>query len=222
MDEWTACKSGVGGVSEVICLSVTCRPNWRPWLEHQLAKQEHPHELIVFDDCVKPTWTVAVRPERRLQMTLGEKRQALLDIMPKGEPFCWWDDDDWFPKERIYIGQELLKEPAIDIIGYGEGIFVDVKTLQTRRLDAGERVTFNGAIFSPRAALTKFQPMNRGEDTMWLQGVLKDATVVSYPNMQHAWMSHEGNVSGKRGSMSFEGPKFQRFDSWELKFLATL
>lgn len=217
----------------MLALCVTCRPAWQPWLLHELAKQEHDHQLIVFDDCSTPlTWperTVVVRRENRLRMTLGEKRQAVLCLAePLNEPFAWFDDDDWHPNARLAVGASLLAyENAcdgtkIDVIGYHAGIFVDVKTLQTRRLETGDSVTFNGAVFAPHCAKQRFEPMNRGEDTMWLRSVLKDSTVVSSPVMQHAWMSHDGNVTGKRGSMSFEGARFSRFDSWELEFLRSI
>lgn len=223
----------------MLALCVTCRPAWQPWLLHQLAKQEHDYQLIVFDDCSKPLegWpkdTVVIRRADRLKMTLGEKRQAVLCLAePLDEPFAWFDDDDWHPKERLYMGSVMLNPtntvgsiphelPWPTVVGYHAGIFVDVKTLQTRRLETGDSVTFNGAVFAPHCAKQRFQPMNRGEDTAWLRSVLKDATVVSSPVMQHAWMSHDGNVTGKRGSMTFEGARFSRFDSWEKSFLEKL
>ena len=30
-----------------LALVLTCRPQWRAWLDHTLAKQEHPYTLIV-------------------------------------------------------------------------------------------------------------------------------------------------------------------------------
>jgi hypothetical protein len=202
-------------------------------LIHQLAKQELGYRLFVFDDCSTPLrWDgidhTLVRPSNRLQLSLGQKRQCLLDLIQnEGEPFAWFDDDDWHPKERLATGTAFLVPPSIpipmpplpDSVGYHEGIFCDVKTLQTRKLDTHESLTFNGAVFAPHCAKFSFDPVNRGEDTLWLRKVLADATVVSSPIMEHCWMSHEGNVTGKRGSMTFEGRKFARFDSWELEFL---
>ena len=209
----------------MLALTVTCRPAWKPWLLHQLAKQEHRYRLVVFDDCTFPQeWpegSLVYRSEKRLRMTLGEKRQMLMQApFDLGEPFAWFDDDDWHPKERLAMGEKLTA--LADVVGYSEGLFVDVKTLQTRRLDTGTRVTFNGAVFAAHCSKARFQPVNRGEDTLWLQTVLKDAMVVSSPMMQHCWMSHEGNITGKRGSMSFEGARFSRFDSWEKSFLEKL
>lgn len=210
----------------MIALSVTCRPLWQPWLLHQLAKQEESYKLYVFDDCSKPlTWTgpvVTARPSNRLQLSLGQKRQCLLDlIQDQREPFAWFDDDDWHPKHRFAVALEMFKSP-VDVVGYHQGLFVDVKSLQTRKLQTGASVTFNGAVFAPQCSAHRFEPMHRGEDTTWLNSVLKDATVVSSPMMEHAWMSHDANVTGKRGSMSFEGPRFARLDSWEKAFLENL
>jgi hypothetical protein len=198
-------------------LLLTCRPHFKPWVLYQLAKQEHECSLLVFDDCSKPTWPgVSIRPSERMRMTLGEKRQQLLDLVT--DNFCWLDDDDWIPNCRFSMSQLL---DTVDIVGADRGLFVDVGTLRTRRIELPP-VVFNGAVFRKDLAKHKMQPVNRGEDTLWLQAVTKDSTVVSSPVMQHAWLSHDGNVTGKRGSMTFEGPKFQRFDSWELKFLSEM
>lgn len=211
----------------MLALVLTCRPQWRGWLDHQLAKQEHPHTLIVFDDSSKaqewPKGSVVIRTNDRLKLSLGEKRQLiLLAAEARNEPFAWFDDDDWHPKHRLTIGAKLIGEAAVDAVGYHSGTFCDVKTLQTRKLDTGDRLCFNGAVYAPHCAKTRFQPLNRGEDTAWNRSALASATIVSSPDMEHCWMSHEGNVTGKRGSMSFEGPKFRHFDSWELEFLRSL
>ena len=197
-------------------LLLTCRPHFKPWAQYQLQKQEHPYELIVLDDCSKPCWDGALRPDNRLKLTLGEKRQLLLDRVT--DNFCWLDDDDWIPNCRFSMSQLL---DQVDVVGTDRGLFVDVGTLRTRRIELPP-VVFNGALFRRDAAKHKMQPVNRGEDALWLQAVMKDSTLCSSPVMQHAWLSHDGNVTGKRGSMTFEGPKFQRFDSWELKFLSEL
>lgn len=209
----------------MIALVLTCRPQWQPWLLHQLAKQETEHSVVLFDDCSKPLeWkpAVTVRPNNRLQLSMGAKRQMLLDVIKtEREPFAWFDDDDWHPKERLAIGQALIDDGAT-AAGYAEGTFCDVKTLQTRKLACGEAVTFNGAVFAPQCATYTFDAINRGEDTNWLRKVLAGATVVSSPIMEHCWMSHDGNICGRRGSMTFEGRRFDRFDSWELDFLRKL
>lgn len=212
----------------MLALSITCRPHWRDFLLHQLAKQETLLHLVVFDDSkdgiswpkVRGISLQVIRPERRLQLSLGEKRELVLEQARRlGEPFAWFDDDDWHPQERLYVGGELVTKDRLDAVGYEWGTFCDVTTLQTRRINAGSRLCFNSAIFSPQCARAKFQPLHRGEDTAWLGACLKDATVVSSPMFEHAWMSHNGNVTGKRGSMSFESPRFTRFDSWEREFL---
>lgn len=207
----------------MLALTVTCRPQFQPWLLHQLAKQETHVHLVVFDDAAVPmVWKNAtiVRPERRLQLSLGEKRELVLEHARRlGEPFAWFDDDDWHPPERLIVGGELVTKDRVDACGYEWGTFCDVKTLQTRRLNTGMRLCFNSAVFSPQCAKHKMQPVHRGEDTLWMGAVLASATIVSSPMFEHAWLSHEGNVTGKRGSMSFEGRKWDRFDSWERKFL---
>lgn len=221
----------------MLALSVTCRPHFQPWLLHQLAKQEHDHDLFVFDDATKPmTWpkgTTVIRPDNRLKLTLGEKRETLLEYVRSKKfttcgglgdaqyhPFAWFDDDDWHSKERLTVAERLLD--YVDVVGYESGVFCDVKTLQTRTLNTGDRVCFNSAVYGGRCAVHKFQPVTRGEDTLWQREVLKDATIVSAPVMQHVWLSGDWNVTGRRGSMSFEGPRFSRFDSWELDFLRKL
>lgn len=195
-------------------LLLTCRPQWITWVLHQLAKQDHQYELTVLDDCSSPTWLGAIRPTNRLQLSLGEKRQLLLNEVT--DDFCWLDDDDWIPPCRFAMS-ECLKD--FDVVGYNEGLFVDVKSFATRRIKS-DHVCFGGALFRRDMSRHVVPPLHRGEDTAWLQKVLADATVVSSPIMQHAWMSHEGNVVGKRGSMSFPGARFEKLDSWERKFLA--
>lgn len=215
----------------MLALVVTCRPQFQGWLLHQLAKQETLLHVIVFDDAVKPMeWPKAhglsiqvLRPERRLHLSLGEKRELVLEQARRlGEPFAWFDDDDWHPRERLYVGGELVTKDKLDAVGYEWGTFCDVKTLQTRRLNTGSRLCFNSAVFSPQCAKSKMQPLHRGEDTLWLQACLNGATIVSSPMFEHAWLSHNGNVTGKRGSMSFEGAKFTKLDSFEKRFLEQL
>lgn len=211
----------------MLALVLTCRPEWRRWLDWQIAKQEHPVTLIVFDDSSKaqewPKGSVVIRTNDRLKLSLGEKRQLiLLAAELRNEPFAWFDDDDWHPKHRLTIGHKLITEAAVDAVGYHLGTFCDVKTLQTRKLDTGDRLCFNGAVYAPHCAKTRFQPLNRGEDTSWNRTALASATIVSSPDMQHAWISGDWNVTGRRGTMSYEGPKFKLFDSFELEFLKAL
>lgn len=204
----------------MLALSLTCRPHWQEWLYHQLDKQEHKHQLVVYDDALpRQTWrkgTVVIYGAS--SRALGVKRDELLRQVGN-EPFAWFDDDDWHPKERLVVAEGLLEGGGIDAVGYEWGTFCDVETLQTRRLNTGSRVCFNSAVFAPQCAKVPMQPMYRGEDTAWLASCLKDATIVSSPMFEHCWMSHEGNVTGKRGSMSFEGRRWSKFDAWELKFL---
>lgn len=208
----------------MLALTLTCRPQWRPWLDHQLAKQEFMHTLIVFDDSstaqMWPTGSVVIRTNDRLKLSLGEKRQlVLLAAESYDEPFAWFDDDDWHPRHRLRIGSKLIKSAAVDAVGYHTGVFCDVKSLQTRRLDTGDRLCFNGAVYAAHCAKARFQPLNRGEDTAWNRSALASATIVSSPDMEHAWISGDWNVTGRRGTMSYEGPRFSKFDSWEKKFL---
>lgn len=204
----------------ITCLSVTCRPNWQPWLLHQFAKQTHEDKkLVVFDDSLTAQrWPDHVVVHRAKLGSLGEKRQYLLDRIDT--PFAWFDDDDWHPACRLDIGSALL--PYVDIVGCRDGLFTDVVLHKTRRIETLDPVVFNGAVFGADRRLFKFQPLHRGEDTAWMQLAIKDARVCSTPELQHAWLCHDANVTGKRGSMSFEGARFTRFDSWELEFLRSL
>lgn len=204
----------------MLALVLTCRPHWRPWLMYQLAKQEHPHTLLVYDDSMQrqewPKRVHVLRGDHR--RSLGEKRNELLALVHE-QPFAWFDDDDWHPKERLVVAEGLLDGGGIDAVGYELGTFCDVQSLQTRRLNTGSRLCFNSAVFAPHCAKHRMQPLHRGEDTAWLASCLKDATVVSSPMFEHCWMSGDWNVTGRRGSMSFEGRRWNRFDTWELKFL---
>jgi hypothetical protein len=202
----------------IAVLVLTCRPAWQKWFEHQLAKQETPHKLLVLNDCytsqVYMGASAVLRPARR-NMSLGEKRQQLLNSIPTDcESFCWLDDDDWIPRWRLAHGG------LADVVGCRDGLFCDVQTMRTRRLETGTPVVFNGALFDRRYASVPMLPLERGEDTMWLNSVCKDATILSSPMLQHAWLCHDSNVTGKRGSMSFEGPTFAGLDDWERRFLA--
>lgn len=201
----------------ITCLAVTCRPNWQPWLLHQFNKQTYENKrLVVFDDALSPqTWPSHVTVIRERLGSLGEKRQALLNTVTT--PFCWMDDDDWHPQCRLDVAAALL--PHVDMVGARDGLFTDVALHKTRRIETLDPVVFNGAVFDEGCRLSKFQPLHRGEDTAWMQLVIKDARICSTPEMQHAWLCHDANVTGKRGSMSFDGPRFTRFDSWELEML---
>ncbi len=202
----------------ISCLSVTCRPNWQPWLLHQFRKQTHDaRKLVVFDDSLSPQqWPSDVIVHRAKLGSLGEKRQYLLDRIDT--PFAWFDDDDWFPAHRLTIGAAMVERVAA--MGARDGLFIDAVTHKTRRLETGDPVVFNGAVFAAHCRLHKFQPLHRGEDTAWMGLVTKDAMICSSPEMQHGWLSHDSNVTGKRGSISFEGPKFRKFDAFEQAFLS--
>ncbi len=204
----------------ISCLSVTCRPHFQPWLLHQFRKQTHDaRKLVVFDDSLSPQqWPSDVVVHRAKLGSLGEKRQCLLDRIDT--PFAWFDDDDWFPACRLTVGATMLS--LVDAVGCRDGLFTDVVLHKTRRIETLDPVVFNGAVFAAHCRLHKFQPLHRGEDTAWMQLVIKDATICSTPELQHAWLCHDANVTGKRGSMSFEGKRFDRFDAWELEFLRTL
>lgn len=203
----------------ISCLAVTCRPDWQKFLLHQYAKQTYARkQLIVFDDSLSPQkWPEHVTVIRGKLGSLGEKRQALLDTLRPEWAFAWFDDDDWHPACRLDVGAAMLEH--VDVVGCRDGLFTDVVLHKTRRIETLDPVVFNGAVFGADCRLFKFQPLHRGEDTAWMQLVIKDARICSTPEMQHCWMSHETNVTGKRGSMSFEGKRFERFDSWELSFL---
>lgn len=206
----------------MFALVLTCRPHFRPWLQYQLGKQEHPHQLVVFDDCTEPQdWgkdAVTVRPSNRMQLSLGQKRQCLLDIIKDmGQPFAWFDDDDWQAPGRLTI-TSAFEGAAVHVIGCRDGLFLDCKTLATRALSYPPLI-FNSAVFSADCATVPFQPMHRGEDTDWLGRVCRDRVLVTTPELQHAWVSHNGNVTGKRGSMTFSGPRFTKLDAWERSFL---
>lgn len=204
----------------ISCLSVTCRPHFQPWLLHQFAKQTHDSKkLIVFDDSLSgQQWPGDVVVHRAKLGSLGEKRQYLLDRIEG--PFAWFDDDDWSPVCRLDVGHAML--PHVDIVGCRDGLFTDVVLHKTRRIETLDPVVFNGAVFAADRRLFKFQPLHRGEDTAWMQLAISDAVICSTPELQHAWLCHDANVTGKRGSMSFEGPVFKRFDSFEMEFLRKL
>ncbi len=203
----------------ISCLSITCRPQFQPWLLHQFRKQTHlAHRLVVFDDSLSPQqWPSDVVVLRAKLGSLGEKRQYLLDCIEGA--FAWFDDDDWHPVSRLTVGAAMLER--VDVVGCRDGLFTDVTTLRPRRLEI-EPLVFHSAVFGAKSRLHKFQPLHRGEDTAWMQLVVRDAMLCTTPELRHAWLSHDTNVTGKRGSMSFEGPAFKRFDSWETGFLRAL
>ena len=54
--------------------------------------------------------------EDQKQMTIGDKRQRLLE-MAKGQMICYIDDDDWVPSYYLKKILEVIK-PDVDCIGF--------------------------------------------------------------------------------------------------------
>lgn len=114
----------VSGQPLVSCIMPTCdRLQFVPEAVRCFLRQDHPNlELVIVDDGVNPVApALPVDPRLRLirlaaKRNVGAKRNIACDSA-RGEFIAHWDDDDWYPADRIRRQVAALRSDQVEICG---------------------------------------------------------------------------------------------------------
>ena len=192
----------------VACLVCTNRPEWEPWVSHQIAKQL-PYEGAEYIPILAMCKDSSI-PRKRTDLLLWAASE-------RADYIAFFDDDDWSPPDRLATALRFLESPTaksdllLDAVGSAHSYFVDsrpgeLKDARCVRYRAPEGLVFNGAVFRLDAVPNAFNPaLTIGEDTTWL-GKWFD----SNPNYlitggpMHLWLCHEKNTTNRATERSFD------------------
>lgn len=193
----------------VACLTVTNRPHWRKFVEHQVDKQA---------GCSSRTHLVVENPP-----TIAAGRTLLLKQARelRAKYVAWFDDDDWANPFRLTFAlNRFALSPDICAFGNVRSFFVSTATRRGLEYHAPEGIIFNGAVFELACVPEAFdEALVVGEDTAWL-----DRWMASLPSYyvngipMHAWLCHGENVTNRASARTFEQslPFVISDDDWRL------
>ena len=136
----TSCPQTVPAVVEaplVTCIMPTYnRPLFVPQAIRCFLRQDYPNlELLVVDDGTEPVAACIPESDRiryiRLdrKATIGAKRNLACE-QARGEFIVHWDDDDWYPADRVTRQIDALRGRDHDISGTSRIYYYDVATTQ--------------------------------------------------------------------------------------------
>jgi glycosyltransferase involved in cell wall biosynthesis len=124
----------------VTCIMPTCdRLNFVPHAVSCFLRQDYPNlEFVIVDDGAA---TVAPLlpddPRFRLIRLPGKKnvgaKRNIACAAARGEFIIHWDDDDWYPPDRVTRQIEALREGHADICGTSTLFYYDAKSAQASR-----------------------------------------------------------------------------------------
>lgn len=165
----------------ISCLTVTNRPEWRAWVNHQVAKQttSADFEHIVIE--TGPGETIGAARTRALKAA-------------KYETIAWFDDDDWSHPDRLAIAREYLGS-FIDAVGNYSSFMIDAKSLRCLRYPGYGRMIFNGGVFRKSNYPESFSNVSQGEDLEWIIRARGTREVVIRDMVMSAWLCHEKNIT---------------------------
>ena len=178
-------------------------------------------ELVIVDDGTDPVEDCIpvddriryIRLDRRL--TTGAKRN-LACSKSQGELIAHWDDDDWYPSNRLSRQVSGLAEHGADICGSSKMLFCD--TAGERAFEYAYVASGNGWVGGSTLAYQKsfwnrnnFPDITIGEDSRFIwDGRTKNIFDFNDPTLCIA-MIHSGNTSPKATDGTFwHSTPFQR------------
>lgn len=176
----------------ISCLTVSNRPEWHPWVKHQVGKQ---HQDLVGEHIIIDGSRYA---------TIGEARTAALEAS-RHTFVAWFDDDDWSSAIRLDRALYWLLEGAV-MVGNVSSWMLDSRLEGACALEypGYGHVIFNGGVFAKGRMPKTFQSSNQGEDIDWVRRGALQGPAVLLPELQQAWLCHDKNVVNSRGRRLFE------------------
>lgn len=181
----------------IACLVCTSRPEWRPFVEHQIAKQVGSEKkLVLVND--------------RTDQTIPEKRTELIRAALGTEGvryIAWFDDDDWSSPTRLTLAVSWLDEqPRLDAVGSVSSWFISTETRKAERYHAPEGIIFNSAVFRASSCPDHFsRALTVGEDTDWLERWhRRGASYLIVREPLSAWLCHRNNITNRLDTRCFD------------------
>lgn len=108
-------------------------------------RQDYPNlELVVVDDGITPVGPLLPRDPRvrlirqEVRKCIGAKRN-LACAEARGEIIVHWDDDDWYPADRVSRQVQALRSTAVEICGTSTLYYHDAKLARSWRYLYGDR-----------------------------------------------------------------------------------
>ncbi|ADW69479.1 glycosyltransferase [Granulicella tundricola] len=146
-------------------------------IAHFLAQDYAPRELIVIDDGTDSIRDLIPNDERiryvRLsaKSTIGAKRNHACRLAA-GPYILHWDDDDWYPSDRIRRQVAALQLPDVEACGSSELYYFEPKTEMAYRYHyrGGDSPVWFGGLAYLRSAWERhpFDDLQMGEDVRFL------------------------------------------------------
>ena len=193
----------------VSCIMPTAdrRPFVAAAIEIFLRQDYEPRELVILDDGAVAISDL-VPPDPRLRyvrvdpgLSLGAKRNRACELA-RGEIIAHWDDDDWYPPDRIRRQVEALGSPALQVCGSSRLYFRELggRAWEYTYLK-NSRPWVAGSTLAYRRGAWERQPFRAvqvGEDSHFVWSwEERDVVDLADPGLCVAAI-HPGNTSAKR------------------------
>lgn len=204
---------GVSVVSEtpplVTCVMPTCdRHQFVPEAIRYLLRQDYPNlEIVIVDDGVAAVAPLLPQDSRfRLIRLPGKKnvgaKRNIACAAARGEFIIHWDDDDWYPPDRVTRQIEALRKGHADICGTSTLFYHDARSARAWRYyyKGSGRVWVAGNTLAYRRSCWTAHPFPEiqvGEDSRFVWAEPRAAVCdLGAPNLCVARI-HAGNTSRK-------------------------
>jgi glycosyltransferase involved in cell wall biosynthesis len=207
----------------VSCIMPTCdRLQFVPEAVRCFQRQDYPSlELIVVDDGAQPVRPL-LPPDPRIRLiSLPEKqcigaKRNIACASAHGELIVHWDDDDWYPRDRVSLQAEALERTGAVICGTSILFYYEPATDRAWQYRfAGGRAWVAGNTLAYRKswwAGHRLPEIQVGEDSRFVWAAAPDKVCdLRRPGLCVARI-HEGNTSRKTPRSAF----------WEPRLLAEL
>lgn len=198
----------------VSCIMPTCdRLRFVPESVRCFLRQDYPHlELVIVDDGTEPVAHVLPSDPRVRLIRLGKKalgaKRNVACASARGEIILHWDDDDWYPIDRIRRQVTALRAGSTEICGTSTLFYHDAATGRAwrYRYSSSGRSWVAGNTLAYRKswwAGHPFPEIQVGEDTRFVRAA-PPATIcdLATPGLCVGRI-HSGNTSPKQAIGAF-------------------
>lgn len=175
---------------EILIPTTPERAAFLNWLRWNIDKQT----------CLPPGTRLTIDDEP--SETIGEKRQRLLE-RSTGDVLIWVDDDDWQHPDRIRLSLDALRDH--DIVVNRHGYFLDIATGAGSKFEPALNLC-GIAVKGDLARSVPFASRQTGEDTEWVQRVLRLGSVFSSATPLSCWICHDENTVNTAKEHVFDLP----------------